>query len=178
MISDFLLVFFLGLAGFIYVAVREGESGIQRLFGVFGKGIRDLFNSQWTRRSLFNDSRYFLILAGVVLLLIGNVKNLAVMGPAAYYRFLTHPSTQNTMKDTLDCLNNQVKLYKLLQDEAKEYSSTYTPGPVYRTEKGMRCPHGDEEYSIDNEGYLFCKKHGGLKQFNRFEPLPMSGEVK
>lgn len=163
MISDLLIAFFLVLAGFIYIAVTQGEQGIARIFTTLGTKMETSLRSLVTQRGLLKDSFYQLILLGLLMILIGQARVLMIIGPQQFFKLLANPSSANLIKDVKDCLVNQEKVRIALIDEAKKQSRSYEPGVLYRTEKWMRCPHGGGEYSIDEGGMLYCKKHGRVE---------------
>ena len=159
-ISDLLIAFFLALAGFIYVAVTQGELGIARIFGALGAKTKSAMRSLASRRGLLKDSFYQLILFGLLMIMVGQVRLIVVYGPHQFFKLLANPSSANLIKDIKDCLVNQERVCNALTGEAKKLSRSYEPGVLYRAEKWMRCPHGGGEYVIDENGILYCKKHG------------------
>jgi hypothetical protein len=168
-ISDLLIILILSFTGLFALYVGGGERGVTRVTGPMLRQISSFMQSLKNAGKLSGDPYYRLIFLGLVLLIIGWGKIVAICGAADLVQSIMEPSRPTLFAD--DCLKNQRDVHKRLSEETSKYSRSFKSGPLYRFEKGMECPNGGR-YIIDSRGCLSCEKHG---KNDDLPPLKMTG---
>jgi hypothetical protein len=169
--SDLLQILVLASVGLAFILLRDGGGALVFLLALLeGLWIACARAVESFRHTSSNPYKN-LALVGLIVLIIGWGKIIALYGIEDVVRTVINPRGSGRVVERDRCLDNQRKVYDHVSRELHEGTRRFAKGRLYLFKPGMECPYKGHYY-IDNEGCLSCERHG------RNIGLPKLGENK